>query len=155
MPYWLDGNNLIGQSASVARKDPGTRKSFLALLGGYARSRGGRFLVYFDGDDPDRSLPPPGVRVRYSAPYSTDDALLRDAAAAKAPGEIIIVTNDRSLSARCHSAGTRTMDWRQFVEKVSTRSRTAPPAKGAREEKIDLEEWSRYLGLDPASLDEE
>jgi hypothetical protein len=151
MPYWFDGNNLIGQSAAVARQDPKTRKSFLALLSGYATSRGGRFLVFFDGEDSDRSLPPPGVRVRYSAPHSTDDAILREAEGARSPAEITVVTNDRALAGRCRSAGVKTMDWRRFAEKMasgSNRSGTATP----REDKVDLDDWSRYFGMDPKNL---
>ena len=77
MPYWFDGNNLIGQSAAAAKSDAGVRRAFLSTLSSLHRSGGGRFLVYFDGDDPDRSAAPPGVAVRYSAPVSADEAILR------------------------------------------------------------------------------
>jgi predicted RNA-binding protein with PIN domain len=155
MPYWFDGNNLIGQSAAVARQDPKTRNSFLALLSSYATSRGGHFLVFFDGDDPGFGLPPRGVRVRYSAPLSTDDAILRQAEGARAPAEIIVVTNDRELAARCRSASVKTMDWRQFTEKMSASSSRRHRQGDPKEEKVDLEEWSRYFGLDPDSLEQE
>ena len=152
MPYWFDGNSIIGQSAAAARQDPKTRKSFLALLSGYATARGGRFVVFFDGDDPDRTVPPRGVRVRFSAPLSTDDAILRQAEGTQLPGEIIVVTNDHGLAARCRAAGARTMDWRQFTEKMTT-STQAPRKPGAKEESVDLEEWSRYFGFDPDALE--
>ncbi len=151
MPSWFDGNNLIGQSAARARQDPQTRKSFLGLLSGYATAGGGRFTVYFDGDDAGSGLPPRGVRVRYSAPYSTDDAILRAAAGARSPSEIIVVTNDHGLASRCRHAGVRTLDWRQFTGKMSTRSRTRS-GSAPKEEKVNLEEWSRYFGLDPDTL---
>jgi len=151
MPYWFDGNNLIGQSAAVARADPKTRKSFLALLSSYAAGRSGRFTVFFDGDDPDRSMPPRGVRVRHSAPLSTDDVILRQAEGAQAPSDIIVVTNDHGLASRCRNAGVKTMDWRQFTDKMSARtqasSKTAP-----KDPNVDLEEWSRYFGFDPDTL---
>jgi len=73
----FDGNNLIGQSADAARKDRNTRRAFLSRLSSYVTLRGGRFLVFFDGDDPDRSMPPRGIQLRYSAPESTDDAIVR------------------------------------------------------------------------------
>ena len=151
MPYWFDGNNLIGQSAAVARQDPQTRKSFLGLLSTYTAAGGGRFLVFFDGDDSDRTLPPRGVRVRYSAPLSTDDAILQAAEGLKNPAEVIVVTNDRGLAARCRGAGLRTMDWRQFTEKMTARPPKSPGASSD-EARVDVEEWSRYFGLDPDKL---
>jgi predicted RNA-binding protein with PIN domain len=155
MPYWFDGNNLIGQSAAVARQDPKTRSSFLALLSSYATSRGGHFVVFFDGDDPGRATPPRGVRVRYCAPLSTDDAILRQAEGARTPAEIIVVTNDRELAARSRCEGVKTMDWRQFTEKVSASSSRGHGKAVPKDEKVDLEEWSRYFGLDPNSLKQE
>ncbi len=121
MPYWFDGNNLIGLTAQRARTERETRKQFLAYLSSCAKMRGGRFLVYFDGDDPDRAVPPAGVRVRYSAPLSTDDAIIRDLAGCRAPAEVIVVTNDRSLASRSRDAGAKTLDWREFAAKASPR----------------------------------
>lgn len=151
MPYWFDGNNLIGQSASVARQDPKTRRSFLGLLSSYAAAGGGRFTVFFDGDDSGSGLPPRGVRVRYSAPRSTDDAILHQAEGARSPSEIIVVTNDHGLAARCRGVGVKTMDWRQFTARMAARSRIRPEA-APEAEKINLEDWSRYFGLDPDNL---
>ncbi len=151
MPYWFDGNNLIGQSAAMASRDSGTRRSFLQLLSRFATARGGKFLVFFDGDDPDRAVPPRGVRVRYSAPLSTDDAILRLAQGTPSPSEIIVVTNDHGLAARCRAAGVKTMDWREFIGKMN-RGAAAGRASALKEEKVDVEDWSRYFGLDPRKL---
>jgi len=151
MPYWFDGNNLIGQSAAVSRQDPKTRRAFLSLLGGYARERCGRFQVYFDGDARGRSLPPSGVRVRYSAPISTDDAILGGVEGARSPGDIIVVTNDRDLAARCRGAGAKTMDWSQFTKKMAGTPRVRRK-EAAGEEKVDLDEWARFFGIDPDRL---
>ncbi len=151
MPYWFDGNNLIGQSAALAREDPETRRSFLDVLSRYAVERGGRFIVFFDGDDTDRRTPPRGIRVRYSAPLSTDDAILKAADGARSPAEIIVVTNDRGLARRCREAGVKTMDWARFTHKMSS-SRAPGRQDATREEKIDLDDWSQYFGLDPNKL---
>ena len=151
MPYWFDGNNLIGQSAAVSRQDPKTRSAFLSLLSRYAAERGGRFQVYFDGDARGRSLPPSGVRVRHSAPASSDDAILGAVEGARSPGDIIVVTNDRSLAARCRNAGAKTMDWRQFTDKMSATVRVRRKV-AVREEKVDLDEWARFFGIDSDSL---
>ena len=118
MPYWLDGNNLIGQPARKAQKDPQTRAEFLLLLSNLACSRGGRFLVFFDGDDPDRRMPPRGVQVRYSAPMSADEAILGRLRELQTPSEVIVVSNDSELRARCQNAGAKTLTWGEFTERA-------------------------------------
>ena len=146
MPYWFDGNNLIGQSAAAARADLQARRGFLSELMSYHRSGGGKFLVYFDGDDPDRSASPPGVAIRYSAPLSADEAILQRLRGMQNPSEIIVVTNDRELASRCRSEGAAVLTWREFVTKMQ--SRRVPRAKpGDRQEHVDVDEWMRYFGL--------
>jgi predicted RNA-binding protein with PIN domain len=147
MPYWFDGNNLIGQSAAAAQADSQTRRTFLAMLSSYRKSGGGRFTVYFDGDDPDRTAAPPGVSVRYSAPLSADEVLVRRLRETRLPSEVIVVTNDRDLARRCRDAGASTMTWPQFVSKM--RARSARHGKGGtHQEQVDVEDWIRYFGLD-------
>jgi predicted RNA-binding protein with PIN domain len=148
MPYWFDGNNLIGQSVAAARADAGTRRAFLSTLSTYHKSGGGRFLVYFDGDDPKLSAAPPGVAVRYSAPESTDAAILRRLREIRNPSEVIIVTNDRELTARCRDAGAASMDWRQFISKMQSRPMPRGHKRSDRQERVDVDDWMRYFGLD-------
>jgi len=148
MPFLFDGNNLIGQSAEQARRKPAVRQAMLEALSRHAAAGGGKFTVFFDGDDPDRRMPPRGVRVRYSAPLSSDDAILQMIEATKSPADFIVVTNDRELAARCRVAGAKTMDWRQFTSRMERRL-SRPTIQGHSEEKVDVVEWSRYLGIDP------
>jgi predicted RNA-binding protein with PIN domain len=148
MPYWFDGNNLIGQSAAEAKADTQTRRAFLSMLSSFHKSGGGRFLVYFDGDDPNPSTAPPGVAVRYSAPESTDGAILRRLREIQHPSEVIIVTNDRELMARCRTAGATAMDWRQFITKMQSRPMPQSREPGNSQERVDIEDWMRYFGLD-------
>jgi predicted RNA-binding protein with PIN domain len=147
VPYWFDGNNLIGQSAAAARDNPKLRQAFLSTLSSYRRSGGGRFLVYFDGDDPGRSATPPGVAVRYSAPASTDETIIRRLREIQRPAEVIVVTNDRELMVRCRDEGAAVMAWRQFTSKMQAR----PPSSRARreaQEPVDVDDWMRYFGFD-------
>jgi predicted RNA-binding protein with PIN domain len=152
MPYFFDGNNLIGLSAERARGDRQTRRAFLELLSGYSSSRGGKFIAYFDGDDPDRAVPPKGVRVRYSAPLPSDDAIVRDIEGTRLPDEIIVVTNDRSLTSRCRHAGAQGMNWSGFIRRMEKRARPSL-RRPKKEEQIDVKDWSKFFGLDPDSLE--
>jgi predicted RNA-binding protein with PIN domain len=152
MPYWFDGNNLIGQPVSRARLDRQTREAFLGLLSTYHRRRGGRFTVYFDGDDPDRAAAPPGVSVRYCAPLSTDDTILRRLAESRSRSEVTVVTNDRSLGNRCRNEGARLMDWQEFRTKMSAANLTRAVPQHDAEEEVDLDEWTRFFGFDRNTL---
>ena len=147
MPYWFDGNNLMGQPTAAARADSRVRRAFLSVLSAYYRGGGGHFLVYFDGDDPGRSAAPSGVSVRYSAPESTDGVILRRLHEIQRPSEVIVVTNDRQLMNRCRDAGAAALDWHQFTSKMQ--SRPLPPRTQSKaQEHIDVEDWMRYFGLD-------
>jgi hypothetical protein len=160
MPYWFDGNNLIGLSAAAARRDRRVRTEFMATLSGWRKAGGGRMLVWFDGDDPCDVTPPPGVAVRYSAPESADAAICRSLRATERPGEVIVVTGDRELAARCRHAGAAVLDWGQFSARMRTRDvamprpsgtarRFAPkPAGKSDAPPVDVEDWLRFFGLD-------
>ena len=151
MPYWFDGNNLIGRSAAAAKSDAGTRRAFLSALSSLHRSGGGRFLVYFDGDDPDRAAMPPGISVRYSAPYSADEAMARRLREIQHPAEIIIVTNDRQLMTQCRNEGAKTMTWPEFAAKMQARP-AVRPKKNAPEKPVDVDEWIDFFGLDRTKI---
>ncbi len=152
VPYFFDGNNLIGLTAAQARVDRETRRDFLKLLSGFATTRGGQYTVFFDGDDPDRSVPPRGVKVRYSAPLSADEAILRWLEGQQRPDEFIVVTNDAGLRSRSGNLGARTMDWAEFTAAMGK----GPPARmrrGRREDPVDVKDWARYFGIDDDLLD--
>jgi predicted RNA-binding protein with PIN domain len=152
MPYWFDGNNLIGHSAAALRDHPQVRKSFLETLSAYYKSGGGLFLVYFDGDDRGESMPPTGVRIRYSAPDSADDAIVRRLREMRLPGEVIVVSNDRSLQSRCRGAGSKVMNWQQFSSSMQAR-KTRGKKKKNTDEPVDVQDWARYFGLDDKDIE--
>ena len=152
MPYWFDGNNLIGQTVVQTRIDPHPRRAFLTKLSELSRARGGRFLVFFDGDDPERTAPPRGVQVRFSAPLTADDRILQALAGIRNPGEVIVVTNDSELRSRCRDAGSKTMIWGEFDSTVN-RGRRVPSSQTGKEDPVKVDEWARYFGLNEDSLE--
>jgi predicted RNA-binding protein with PIN domain len=128
--------------------DRNTRKAFLSALSAYQKSGGGRFLVYFDGDDPSDFSPPPGVIVRYSAPESADIMMLRRLGEIQRVSEVIIVTNDNELATRSRHTGATSMSWQQFVSKMQSRPAKSLSIQNSRQEQVDVEDWMRYFGLD-------
>jgi predicted RNA-binding protein with PIN domain len=151
MPYWFDGNNLIGESAAASKARPQNRRAFLSTLGAFHKSGGGRFLVYFDGDDPGGAIPPAGVRTRYSAPASADEAIIRRLHEIGRPGEVIVVSNDHELQARCRNAGAAVMNWGQFESRM--RSRRPKPSPDQDSRHVDVDEWVDYFGLDKSEIE--
>jgi predicted RNA-binding protein with PIN domain len=151
MPYWFDGNNLIGQSAAAAKANPKIRQAFLATLSSYHSSRGGKFVVYFDGDDPGGSLSHPGVGIRFSAPLSTDDAILRRIKEIQHPTEVIVVTNDRELMAMSRDAGAAAIGWSEFESRMKAGS-SRGRRKTEPQDIIDVEDWIKYFGLDKTDI---
>jgi len=170
MPYWFDGNNIIGLSAAAGRADRPSRAAFLSALSGWRGSGGGGFLVWFDGDDPADMMPPPGVAVRFSAPESADAAICRRLREIERPREVIVVTNDHDLSSRCRNAGAKVLDWNRFTLKMQSRSAIHPRAVQPTAEKcrhghggrarqinktpgdvsvnVDVDDWLRFFGID-------
>jgi len=151
MPYWFDGNNLIGQSAAASKSRPQIRRDFLSTLSSYYKSGGGRFLVYFDGDDFTRTMPPAGIRVRYSAPLSADEAIVRSLHESRSPGEVIVVSNDLELQNRCRNTGANVMNWQQFSSKMNSR-KIRQPGKKDLQQPVDIEDWIEYFGLDKSKI---
>ena len=152
MPYWFDGNNLIGQSAAIAAANPQARKAFLSTLCDVHKSGGGRFIVYFDGDDPGDAPSLTGVAVRFSAPLSADEAICRRLRESQNPSEIIIVTNDQALALRCRNADASVVNWQSFESKMRNR-KVQRSAKNNSGESIDVDEWARYFGLKKCELE--
>ena len=175
MPYWFDGNNLIGRSSAAARADRVARMAFLSALNNWRRSGGGRFHVWFDGDDPGDMLPPSGIVVRYSAPESADSAICRRLHEIDRPGEVIVVTNDRELSSRCRHAGANIVDWNQFTLKMQSRSAAHPrvvqpttkssgrqrpdrthkirQTSGDTPTAVDVDDWLSFFGIDKSKTE--
>jgi predicted RNA-binding protein with PIN domain len=151
MPYWFDGNNLIGQSSARSRSRPHLREEFLSTLRAYYKAGGSRVLVYLDGDDTTKTMPPAGIRVRYSAPLSADEAIVRRLREISRPGEVIVVTNDQELQSRCRNAGAKVMNWRHFSSRMQIRKMRRPSGKDS-QQPVDVEDWMEYFGLDKSKI---
>ena len=155
VPYWIDGNNVAAISSADKERGREKRRALLEHLSILRGSRGGRFVVYFDGDDADRRIPPSGVQVRYAAPRSADAAIVDHLRAAAKPREVTVVTNDHELANRCRHAGARTMRWGEFAERSQRPVTTTRPTKGgaAEEPPVKLADWKGYLGLTDSDLE--
>ena len=152
VPYWFDGNNLIGQPVAVSARERSTRKAFLTALSQYASARRTKVSVYFDGEDPERSNPPARVEIRYCAPLTADEAILRDLRGRRSPAEVIVVTNDRELRARCRGERASSIPWNEFSARLQHAVRN-PDRTEHKEEAVRIQDWAEYFGFDKNSLE--
>lgn len=141
MPYFLDGNNLIGLARKTDRPAEEDRSALLAELSERLRSTRSSVRVFFDGGA-DRGVSLGNLTVHRSA-GSADDAILRELVAAKDPAQVTVVTADRDLSRRVRDAGGKTMAppdfWNRFGKPDSVRSRA--PDEG----RVNVDEWLDYF----------
>jgi hypothetical protein len=78
--------------------------------------------------------------------------MLRDLRGRRSPAEIIVVTNDRELGARCRREGASAITWKEFSARLGSALKR-PGRMEEKEEPVRLEEWAKYFGLDKNSLE--
>lgn len=143
MPYFLDGNNLIGLERKTARPGAADREALLAELAERLRSTRSSVRLFFDG--PAGRPTALGRLTVTDAGGSADDAILREIRAASDPGQITVVTADRELSRRSRDAGARTMAPSDFWARFGAAA-NRPTGKQAEEsQRVDVDDWMAYF----------
>lgn len=140
MPYYLDGNNLIGLALGAARPAEGDRQALVRELADRLRVTRSSVRLFFDGRG--RATTSLGRLTVREAGGSADEAILREVSAARDPGQITVVTADRELCRRSQEAGARTQTPAQFWARFGTGG-TAPSKPDAT--RVDVEEWIDYF----------
>src|SRR5262245_27997057 len=156
--FILDGHNIIFalgalQSLQTSERGEEARTLLIESLEGFARRRGDRVLVVFDGRGPDGPASGPSsslVEVVYSRGTGGADRLILDEAGRRAErGEAVtVVTDDVRTLARLLPRGVRRVDVRTFWQEQ------VEPPDGDDEKPVagnfsDIER--QLLALEPAS----
>ena len=139
MPYFLDGNNLIGRE----RRAPGSREDRDALvreISDRLRATQARVVLFFDGSGDPVSLG--SLSVRFAGTGTADDAILHEIGRSASPQEITVVTEDRALARRARDAGVRTSAAGDFWKRFGAGTRTSP-APGS--ERVDVDDWMQWF----------
>jgi hypothetical protein len=136
MPYYLDGNNLIGLARRTARPGEDDRHALLSELSGRLRSTRATVRVFFDGEGRAASF---GSLSVSGTGGSADEAILRELGRASDSRQVTVVTADRELARRAREAGAKTMSPGDFWKTM------APPADARTETKVDVDEWLDYF----------
>jgi predicted RNA-binding protein with PIN domain len=118
MARWLvDGMNVIGSRPTGWWRDrPAAMRSLSAELGELARATGDELTVIFDGR-PFELDAPPGVSVGFATrrgQNAADDDIAALVERDPEPGELTVVTSDRTLAERVRSAGAAVVGAGEF-----------------------------------------
>lgn len=146
MPYFLDGNNLIGVVRRTARPSEEDRAALVSEISARLRQTRARATLFFDGPAGARPAALGSLSVRTASGSSADEAILQAIRGSRAPGECIVVTADRELARRARDAGAKVAPPRDFFARFGAGASAGddgprPPATAT-----DVEEWMRYFG---------
>ena len=140
MPYFLDGNNLIGHARRTSRPSAEDRQALIAEVARRLRRTRARAVIFFDGSA-NNSTWLGSLEIREVCGASADDAIVAGVARSQNAREILVVTADRELAQRVRDAGGKTLAPSQFWESFGTKT----PRPGEEAEKVDVEDWIRYF----------
>ncbi len=143
MPYLLDGNNLIGSVLGRSRPTPEDRQALVAEIAERLRRNRATARLYFDGPSGDRPTSLGSLSVRAAEAGGADEAIVRDVARAADPSSMIVVTADRELQRRVREAGGKTCAPSEFFDRFGRRQAREGPRSS--EERVDVEEWTRFF----------
>ena len=134
----VDGYNLARSGALLLSEDPAGpagRDELCALLADYARAKGFRMTVVFDGRGagrPERTRAPfKGGTAVYASARETADDVIREIAR-DAPAGLLVVTSDRGLAGTLSARAVTVVSCLEFAERLEARRMAA--LKGTDEE---------------------
>jgi predicted RNA-binding protein with PIN domain len=139
VPYFLDGNNLIGIARKTKRPGEDDRSALLSELAARLRSNRSSVRVFFDGEGRAAAF---GSLTVSGTGGSADESILRELAKIRDPRQVTVVTADRDLARRARDAGAKTMHPSDFWNTLAP----IPPAADRQSAgTIDVDEWMDYF----------
>jgi predicted RNA-binding protein with PIN domain len=138
MPYFLDGNNLIGRARRISRPTEADRAALVAEVAERLRRSKASAVLFFDGKG-ERNSTLGSLSIR-AAGGSADEAILRGIERSRAPGEVVVVTADRDLSRRARDLGAKATSPDEFWRRVG-----AGGGSDQKETAIDVDDWMKYF----------
>jgi predicted RNA-binding protein with PIN domain len=140
MPYFLDGNNLIGLVRRTVHHSEEDRQALVAEVAKRLRQTRAHAVLFFDGST-NRSSSLGDLEIREVIGSSADDAIVAGVERAQNPREILVVTGDRGLVRRVKDAGGKTVAPQEFWQRFGAKNES--PRQDS--QKVDVDEWIRYF----------
>jgi predicted RNA-binding protein with PIN domain len=147
LPYLIDGNNLLGSWGGPAVPGDG-RRAVVRGVAAFCRAKGARAVLVFDGEPFRTDLDGQqlgAVSLRFPAPGKDADAVIRDAVdRAERPGDLVVVTSDKSLYSYARTRGARVLrahEWNALAREAKPRAPNGEPRGEKPEREKDVEGW--------------
>jgi YacP-like NYN domain len=141
MPYFLDGNNLIGHALGASRPSEENRRSLVAEVADRLRQTQAKAVLFFDGPGEKRTSLG-SLSIRECGATNADDAILREIERSPAPRDIIVVTADRELGRRARDSGAKALSPGDFWSRFGVSRAPAPAAPTG---KVDVDDWLQWF----------
>ena len=148
MPYLIDGNNLLGVVLHRRRGDPETRSRLVSSLSRFARTKGCRILLFFDGPKEYDLFPlASDLELLFSQEREADVLILETLESSRNWGETLLVSADRELINYARGRKVSVLSPRSFFDQLLRFERGAlvdakpePPLS-----ERDLLQWQRLF----------
>ena len=148
MPYLIDGNNLLGVVLHRRRGDPETRSRLVSSLSRFARTKGCRILLFFDGPKEYDLFPlASDLELFFSQEREADELILETLESSRNWGETLQVSADRELINYARGRKVSVLSPRSFFDQLLRFERGAlvdakpePPLS-----ERDLLQWQRLF----------
>ena len=148
MPYLIDGNNLLGVVLHRRRGDPETRSRLVSSLSRFARTKGCRILLFFDGPKEYDLCPlASDLELFFSQEREADELILETLESSRNWGETLLVSADRELINYARGRKVSVLSPRSFFDQLLRFERGAlvdakpePPLS-----ERDLLQWQRLF----------
>ena len=148
MPYLIDGNNLLGVVLHRRRGDPETRSRLVSSLSRFARTKGCRILLFFDGPKEYDLFPlASDLELFFSQEREADELILETLESSRNCGETLLVSADRELINYARGRKVSVLSPRSFFDQLLRFERGAlvdakpePPLS-----ERDLLQWQRLF----------
>lgn len=159
MPVIVDGNNLLYAARAAEDSGPLVGRSMLCdAVGAWARRRGERVHVIFDGPAPAPDLAEQignaDIQVSYSGGSSADAAMIEILEADSAARRLLVVSSDREIARAAKRRRARSIRAEEFwalLKQDLSRPLPRRPEPAEKREGLDPEataEWMREFGFD-------
>ena len=162
----IDGNNLLHAMYAHAPMPTVGRETMVRVIEKWARSRPEKITLVFDGPVPAggmaRQMDSTRIIVKFSAPLTADDIIVKMIHKAKNPATIHVISSDTAILKEARYRKCRWTNAVSFVGKVfddgkdrPTDFHKPPPEKPQQVSEEESEEWLRTFGLDEEDDDRE
>jgi predicted RNA-binding protein with PIN domain len=149
MPYLVDGNNVMAQTAGWHRDKAAARRRLIHAIARFIAVQKVKVRVVFDGvpdDEFPEGLKFKSVHILYARLGSDADSRIKEIVRRSSyKRDLIVVSSDRDLASYVKSRGAKVISSGKFRALLEDAAKTGIPADKAGAQAIDVDEWLDYF----------